>query len=153
MSASSAALTTQDKPKKVLDHSWRSGLQPTWKHGRNSTKTLQGFMELRSKLQVAMKHRFALPDYDSLVAIAEMGCDLSLSAELRFKCHSEVARYTYPTLKQVEVTGKDGGAIEVKQPVVDSLLNLLMNNGGGLPTVLEAVIRSEVAEIVEEEHA
>lgn len=153
MSQSNAAVQTNDRPPPCPNGNpnWRKGMPSNFKHGRNSTKTLQTFMELRNKLQVQMKHRYALPEYDAICAIAEMACDTSLPAELRFKCHAEVARYTYPTLKQVEITGKDGGAIETKTAVADSLITAIMSGQMALPTVLEAVVRSEAAEVIGED--
>lgn len=76
--------------------------------------------------------------YDPVIAMALMAHDNStitkldrsgnaveveaVPIDLKFNAHKEVAKYVRPQLKQVELSGPDGGPIETKGAGVDELL-------------------------------
>lgn len=75
--------------------------------------------DLLEMLQQAMKLRYGLDRYDPVVALAEIACDSSNPVEIRMNAHAKVAPYVRAQLKQVEITGANGGAIEVKTSLID----------------------------------
>lgn len=51
---------------------------------------------------------------DPLMALAEMAFDPQHDITIRQNSMKEVVKYGYAQLKSIELTGKDGGAIEVE---------------------------------------
>ncbi len=62
--------------------------------------------------------RKAYPGYDPLKHLAELANDPELDKALRMQASKELAQYMYPKLRSVEVTGEDGGALQVVVRVV-----------------------------------
>ncbi len=62
--------------------------------------------------------RGAYPGYDPLKHLAELANDPELDKALRMQCSKELAQYMYPKRKAVELTGEDGGALQVVVRVV-----------------------------------
>ena len=65
------------------------------------------------------------PDCDPLLKMAELASDdakitkdgievLKIDDTLRFQCYKELAKYCYPTLRSIELTGEDGGPVKVQ---------------------------------------
>lgn len=84
--------------------------------GKNKKTTLDRLLE-----------RF--PDCDPLMKMAELASDeakitkdgievLKVDDTLRFQCYKELTKYCYPTLRSVELTGGDGGPVEVIQTYI-----------------------------------
>ena len=48
------------------------------------------------------KLKESFPDYDPILAMAEMAQDTSLEASIRVTCHKSVAEYTYPKMRPVD---------------------------------------------------
>lgn len=79
--------------------------------------------ELLQKLQVCMKERFGLDNYDPAIALAEIACDQSNPLDLRLRAHSAILPYVRAQLKAVEVSGPDGAPIEVKNTLVEKIID------------------------------
>lgn len=91
-----------------------------------------------------------LEAYDPVIAMALIATDPTIQAgasstasgqmvvtanvPLALKAHSEVAKYTHPTLKQIEVTGQGGGAIEVRAGMAKEIVDLVMALKAKVPT-------------------
>lgn len=58
------------------------------------------------------------PDYDPLKQMVTRALNKDLPEEIRHAADKEVAKYIYPTLKAVEVTGQDGGAVQQRVRVI-----------------------------------
>jgi|DEB0MinimDraft_6_1074348.scaffolds.fasta_scaffold35857_1 hypothetical protein len=63
----------------------------------------------RSVQRAALRDRVedVLPGYDPVVSIAEIANDPSVPIAIRLECHRDVARYTTPQVKAVEITSED----------------------------------------------
>lgn len=61
----------------------------------------------------AVFHRIIEKHGDPLEALAEMAFDLNNDIQIRQASLKELVQYGYCKKRSVEVTGKDGGAIEV----------------------------------------
>lgn len=82
-------------------------------------------------------------EYDPVVAMALIATDESvrgavglgpagnplLGVQTVLKAHGEVARYVHPTVKQIELTGKDGGPVQVKSGLALEIADLLKTVG------------------------
>lgn len=66
--------------------------------------------------------------YDPLIAMAKLGHDQSLAADLRATMHSKIAAFMHPQLRAIEVTGEDGDPIKVEAKVgkVEKLIDLML---------------------------
>lgn len=60
-----------------------------------------------------------------LEAMFIMGANEMNTSELRLRAFTEAAQYGMSKLKSVELTGADGGPLEVKMALVDKLANAL----------------------------
>lgn len=81
--------------------------------------------ELRERLVGEMKHRYGIDNYDPVICLAEIACDVSNPLEVRAAAHRAVAPYIHAQLKQVELTGADGGAIEFRHTLLDRIMKTL----------------------------
>lgn len=59
----------------------------------------------------ALRERY--PDWDPVIAMAEIANDPKNDITLRLAAAKEVAQYIHPKRKAIELTGKGGEAIEV----------------------------------------
>lgn len=64
------------------------------------------------------------PGYDPVVAMAEIAQDDTVEMRIRVQCHSEVASYVHSKRKATELTGEDGGPIEIKVAAVSKIMGL-----------------------------
>lgn len=67
---------------------------------------------------------------DPLEALAEMAFDPQHDISIRQNSMKEVVKYGYAQLKSIELTGKDGGAIEVETrlQLIDQITQLFQKN-------------------------
>lgn len=93
-----------------------SGKRPP---GRPKGSLNRSNVDLIEYLQSRMKELYGLDRYDPVVAMAVIACDVNNPVDLRLAAHKAVAPYVRPQLKQVEITGADGGAIEVRTSLID----------------------------------
>lgn len=81
--------------------------------------------DLRERLQQRIKQLYGIDNYDPLVALAEIACDPNNPVELRAASHRAIAPYVRPQLKQVELTGVDGGPIETRNLLIEGIVQAL----------------------------
>lgn len=88
-------------PRRSLDY------QPSEEHHRK-------FIEF---VQQRVKERHGIDGYDPVLAMALMATDPALDEELKLQleCHKEVAKYWHSQLQRTEVTGADGGPVQVEE--------------------------------------
>ena len=55
------------------------------------------------KKQIAQLLLERFPDYDPVVALAEIAQDKETPLDLRVRCHESVAKYVHPQLRAVDV--------------------------------------------------
>lgn len=80
---------------------------------------------LEERLQTHMLKKFGIEDYDPVIALAEIAEDKAVSLELRASCHKSIIPYIHAAKKAVEISGPDGGAIEIKGSLIDSIVSAL----------------------------
>lgn len=113
--------------------------------GRPPQATLALLKNIRVNVARAMKHKFAVVDYEPILAIAEIGCDISNPVDIRLNAHKSICPYFYPQLKQVEVTGANGGPIEHKMSMADELIGMIVVGDLDLGKVIEGEIIDDKA--------
>lgn len=74
----------------------------------------------KNKNQILDVIREKYPDYNPILAMVDLANNdelvvtsdgikvLAVDNNLKLQCHKEVAKYCYPTLKAIELTGEDG---------------------------------------------
>lgn len=83
-----------------------------------------------------------------LEAMFQIGSSDSVTSELRLRAFSEAAQYGMTKLRAVEMTGPDGGPLEVKLALVGKLTNAL-DALTKAQDAMDALDPSEPAEFVE----
>lgn len=94
----------------------------------------QQHLWLRELVQQKVLEKFGLEGYDPVVAIALMANDPAnadpsrptYDAALTLRAHESVARFTHPTLKQIEVTGSVSGVVEHRSGLVNDIIGLAL---------------------------
>lgn len=66
----------------------------------------------RATLYEQMQERY--PGYNPVLAMADMAQDKKLDDNLRLQAHKEVAKYTFPQLKAMEVSGNMTGETVIR---------------------------------------
>lgn len=84
--------------------------------------------ELFARLQKHVEDKCGIEGYDPLFALAEIASDEKVDVAIRVKAHADVARYIHPQKKAVEVSGHEGGPIEVRSALVERLLSAMKRN-------------------------
>lgn len=97
------------------------GLEPGRKYGSVSRRTI----ELRERLQAHMQTKYNIENYDPVIALAEMAEDTTAPLDLRAACHKAILPYVHAQIKAIELSGPDGGAIEVKTNLVNQVAAVL----------------------------
>jgi len=65
---------------------------------------------LLARCQKVTKHK----NYHPVIALAIIALDEKTPTDLSIRAHCEVAKYTTPQVKAIELSGEDGGPIEVR---------------------------------------
>jgi hypothetical protein len=71
-------------------------------------------------LTLLLKEHF--PNYHPVLEMAKLANDKEADSTARFNANREVAQYMEPKRKAVEVTGEDGGPVQVVASAVDEAL-------------------------------
>ena len=137
-----AAVATQQQDRPALKR-----MPPLPGPGRPHGAFNRSTKELVERIQKTMKQRYGIDNYDPVIAIAEIACDVTNPLEIRLLAHSKVAPYVRPQLKQIELTGAEGGPLEIKHSVADELLALMVGDKTG---ELAKVIDSVATEVKQE---
>lgn len=60
-----------------------------------------------------MLEKYGIEDYDPLIALAELAQDAEEDG-IKQKCLGEIANYVHPKRKSVELTGPEGGPLQME---------------------------------------
>lgn len=93
--------------------------------GRKKGTPNKANTELQSRIKKHIEEKYGVVDYDPVLAMAEIAHEKKHPIEIRQKCHSEVAQYFHPKKRAIEVTGADGGPVEMRTELVDGIVGLL----------------------------
>lgn len=118
-------------------------------HGAPAGTTSRWAVELRNILPKVMKVRYGIDNYHPVIAMAEIACDANNPLELRLDAHKAIAPYFQPKLQNIEVSGPEGGPLEVKNPLIDALLGALLSgliDAKDITTLATAVAAAPVVE-------
>lgn len=66
----------------------------------------------RKELYILLAEKY--PNYNPVLAMADMAQDKKLDDNLRLQAHKEVAKYTFPQLKAMEVSGNMTGETVIR---------------------------------------
>lgn len=91
--------------------------------GRANNRTITLIEKVKEA--VAKSTDGKVKDYDPVVAMAEMANDPAMDDLTRANCHRNVSRYIHAERKAIELTGEEGGPVELRIAAVDSIVALL----------------------------
>lgn len=102
-----------------------------WQKGSPKTGGRQkGTPDRRSLIVRETFDRIVAKHGDPLEALAEMAFDPQYDISIRQNSMKEVVKYGYAQLKSIEISGKDGGAIEVetRMQLIDQITQLFQKS-------------------------
>lgn len=104
---------------------WNKGMPKVPGSGRAKGVPNKAQAGLLEKIQAHVRNKFGIEEYDPLKALAEIANDPDNDVTIRAGAHKEVVKYIHPQKKAVEVTGAEGGPLEVKLELADRLIAAL----------------------------